>query len=842
MRKNAPLAFCIITLLLSSVTSYSQTNGGWGICEFTTVAAMNAFNPSGSNFTCKKVFVQATNEHYRWDGTAWVLESSSASAENIYTVSDTLTEDRTVTLDGNDLTFAGSANDVVIESTGEVGIGTNTPDYELDVRGIADVRDHLYVGVNAGASTTASMRLANNFTENAATYQLFSTATITSPTLTGDRHSYGAYFNLVNNKTEDVSNGRDSDATAGFFQGRNSNTFTFRNIYGVQGLAETTSTASSNLGNLIGGRFRAFSNTTSGDVQDLYGGDFEARGRAGSTGSADDVFGIRSQINAYGMDIDDAFGLFSYVRTTNGQDGDIADAYGVYGRIRVDSDDGGDINFARAGYFRIDRRGGANLIPTAIGTDVLVNGATTAYGLRVLVDDSNATTNYGLYLDSRNASGNNYGIWGEEGDWVLDEDGDGTIGGTGAGGDLSLGASQDMILYHDGTDSHIFNNMGDLIITDVGNDDIILQVNGGEVGIGTTTPDAKLDVEGGNVRFSDYGGGTYDTGNEAYLLGVEADGDVVEIDANSIGENIYTTDGTISEQRTVTIQNQDLRFDLTGTGEFEVRENGAPAFVVDNPGVGIGVEIPEGTLHIVEATGTAASANAGTVILEHEDNGGSSSVIFKSAVNSGSDYGYIEYSDDGSGNGSTSENALLEIGTENDVPGAFQDDIALMPSGNLGIGTRAPAARLDVDGGSVRFSDYGGGTYLDAATETVPASATYMLGVEADGDVVSMNTAKSAKIFYPPALVIDASTTGTGFTIDLHDEYLTRFGMPAVSSTGAPTAIPTYAEDELFYYVTDFDSNVFSGVQIDANGMMTFNVDTVPTDNCSVMNVVFVVK
>lgn len=49
-----------------------------------------------------------------------------------------------------------------------------------------------------------------------------------------------------------------------------------------------------------------------------------------------------------------------------------------------------------------------------------------------------------------------------------------------------------------------------------------------QVGIGTITPQAQLDVEGGNVRFSDYGTGTQ-TGTEVYLLGVEADGDVVEL-------------------------------------------------------------------------------------------------------------------------------------------------------------------------------------------------------------------------------------------------------------------------------------------------------------------------
>lgn len=113
--------------------------------------------------------------------------------------------------------------------------------------------------------------------------------------------------------------------------------------------------------------------------------------------------------------------------------------------------------------------------------------------------------------------------------------------------------------------------------------------------------------------------------------------------------------------------------------------------------VGLGITNPTGRLHLYEPTGTTLSTTAGTLVLEHGNAGGQSSILFPSAINKGSDYGYIKYSDDGSGNGSSGENSLLEIGVQNDVPGnTFQDDIALMPSGNLGIGTTAPVAKLDI--------------------------------------------------------------------------------------------------------------------------------------------------
>jgi hypothetical protein len=114
--------------------------------------------------------------------------------------------------------------------------------------------------------------------------------------------------------------------------------------------------------------------------------------------------------------------------------------------------------------------------------------------------------------------------------------------------------------------------------------------------------------------------------------------------------------------------------------------------------VGVGTNNPTSKLHIYEATGTTQNNNNGSLFIEHGNGGGESSILFKSKNDTNADIAYIKYSDDGSGNGSTNENGLLEIGVGNDTPGIFQDDIAIMPSGNLGVGTRAPSEKLDVAG------------------------------------------------------------------------------------------------------------------------------------------------
>lgn len=187
------------------------------------------------------------------------------------------------------------------------------------------------------------------------------------------------------------------------------------------------------------------------------------------------------------------------------------------------------------------------------------------------------------------------------------------------------------------------------------------------------------------------------------------------------GENIYTTDGNLPETRTVNLDENILRFD-NGVGRYlnlegaSVSDNNDPflfttfnalRFDIDNDpvltldnnqDVGIGLADPQAKLHIFENTGTPASPSDGTIVLEHGDAGGSSSIVFKSRANNNSDYGYLNFSDNGSGNGSTNENALLEIGIQNDGVNQYQDDINIASTGNVGISNTAPQEKLHISG------------------------------------------------------------------------------------------------------------------------------------------------
>jgi len=78
----------------------------------------------------------------------------------------------------------------------------------------------------------------------------------------------------------------------------------------------------------------------------------------------------------------------------------------------------------------------------------------------------------------------------------------------------------------------------------------------------------------------------------------------------------------------------------------------------------------------------------------------------------------------------TGERTALELGVANDAPGAAEDDLLLMPSGAVGIGTTSPTNRLHVDGGlgirqnSLYLSGGPGGSSVSYNAHRDPAAAS----------------------------------------------------------------------------------------------------------------------
>jgi len=196
----------------------------------------------------------------------------------------------------------------------------------------------------------------------------------------------------------------------------------------------------------------------------------------------------------------------------------------------------------------------------------------------------------------------------------------------------------------------------------------------GNVGIGTTTPAYKLDINSGDATGLRLGpNGSY---SESLLLGGWNDTDFTQA-------RIQTSNGN-------------LHLDAKSGHNLYLNNfhNGPVLLAMGGGKVGIGAASPLGRLHLYEATGSVAGINSGSLILEHGNAGGASSITFRSCGNITSDYASIQYQD-ASTLGGAGEASKLIISTQND----FNDDICLMPSGNVGIGTTAPQFKLDVYSG-----------------------------------------------------------------------------------------------------------------------------------------------
>lgn len=98
------------------------------------------------------------------------------------------------------------------------------------------------------------------------------------------------------------------------------------------------------------------------------------------------------------------------------------------------------------------------------------------------------------------------------------------------------------------------------------------------------------------------------------------------------------------------------------------------------------------------------------------------------------------------------------------------------------------------------------------------------------------------KFFYAPSISIPVNTIGTGFTINLYDQYTSNFSTPAVKSTSAPAAIPVFSASELNYYISKFDPSIFANVSISDTGIMTYDVISTTPTYCSFVNAIFTVK
>jgi hypothetical protein len=161
---------------------------------------------------------------------------------------------------------------------------------------------------------------------------------------------------------------------------------------------------------------------------------------------------------------------------------------------------------------------------------------------------------------------------------------------------------------------------------------------------------------------------------------------------------------------------------------------------------------------------------AGSLVIDHGNAGGGSSIVFPSRNNrsGGIDFGYIRYRDDVNNgtNGTATEQSRLEIGVENDygaAGGNINDCLILNKNGGtVGIGTSNPIYTLDVTG-SGRFTQtlISSGLITGNGGITVPSGQTIAAngGISIDG--INLITGNSNFAYGQGGL---SSTAGYGNT------------------------------------------------------------------------------
>jgi hypothetical protein len=179
---------------------------------------------------------------------------------------------------------------------------------------------------------------------------------------------------------------------------------------------------------------------------------------------------------------------------------------------------------------------------------------------------------------------------------------------------------------------------------------LAINPTGGNVGVGTSSPSTKLHVNG-TITLQN-GNFVGPSNNNAFTI--SADSTATSGGYMQLYSSAYATPNIII-------------FGTSGVEKVRINADG---------NVGIGTGSPTAKLQVV-----------GGAIMPATGNTSSSGILFPPNPGGGTgDSAWIR------NYAVTSENIVLELGTSNDTT----DNIALMPSGNVGIGTTSPAVKLAV--------------------------------------------------------------------------------------------------------------------------------------------------
>lgn len=288
-------------------------------------------------------------------------------------------------------------------------------------------------------------------------------------------------------------------------------------------------------------------------------------------------------------------------------------------------------------------------------------------------------------------------------------------------------------------------------------------------------------------------------------------------------ENIYTHDGTISgtpENKTRTVD-----FGDTFALKFKKGEHFTQEFTFDKYHTGLDMAGLDGAM--IHLMGHDNGKHPGSLTLSHSANA--------SQILSRSESGLV-----------------IETQDKKDITfNTFTSEIE-------GVGA---IENLVVKGdGGVKVSQIN-------KPEFKGSSADKVVVADDEGVLKTVERTKIApQFFYMPAVIFDTKKQGTDLQRDLYKEYVNQFTGGKVGegnadypiahgadgytmsytggiigSHGAPNDIAVFNKEELYYYVTYYDTKVFANLSISPEGVLIYDIIGNATP-ASYMNVVFVIK